>query len=121
MKKMIAASASALVMAGVGGAAVLAPSASAYTTNSGGDTDVFVNAVIGAGQTNTYGRSGILAAGLQVCREMDTGMTPRQAMNYLYDVSPLTWAQAETFVNLAAVDLCPYHASQGYDTVRLYA
>lgn len=119
MKKMIAASASALVMAGVA-AAVLAPSASAYTTNSGGDTDLFVNAVINAGQTNTYGRSGILAAGQQVCSEMDTGMTPRQAMNYLYNVSPLNWSQAETFVNLAASDLCPFHVSQGYDMVRPY-
>ena len=111
----------------VGGAAVAASliglgagTANATITPSGGDTAQFVSDAVAAGFSHDSGSTyGVLASGQEICAHMDAGYTPRQVMNRLYYDSHLSsWSSAEQFVNLAASDLCPFHAVQGYDVSR---
>ena len=93
----------------VGAAASVIAAGVLFAGPAHADETSFVNAVHSAGQFNSNGDSGIVAAGLEVCQEIENGYSVRQAIALLYRVSTTSFSvnDSKVFVVTALADLCP--------------
>ena len=105
MKKLIAA-------AGIG--AALATGALAVAPGASASPYGFLNRMHVEGFWSTAGDAGMLQNGYWICNQLDAGWTPAAATaalsagNYYYDGS------AGKFAAIATIELCPWHAGQGF-------
>ena len=104
MKKVIAA-------AGLGAALIAGPLLGAGTANAESTSETFERHAVALGFYNPDGRIAMVASGLRVCVNFDSGYSPAQVLYNLWTNNNMSQSDAVTFARLAVRDMCPEYTS----------